>query len=102
MADTTRKTPVAANLLRSTDDERAERKKTPETPQGDRAHDPRLRAARTDPQAGELPAGPENAGLQGHPEESAGNPRNEWTTNSIGIGLAIAALLVIIVVMMVF
>lgn len=73
----------------------------PTTPERDMAHDPRLQAARTDPQAGKFPAGSGNVGVKDYPEENAGSPGTKWSTQNIVIGLGVAVL-VIVVLMMVF
>ncbi|HBS48803.1 MAG TPA: hypothetical protein DEA05_01295 [Rhodobacteraceae bacterium] len=54
-------------------------------------------AARPDPETGEVPAGPGDAGLRDRPEVNKGNPGTKTTSNRrLGIGLGIAAGLAIL------
>lgn len=101
MTDTTRTNPNVTTAPRSTDNTRTERNETPTTPEMNFVHDPHAQAARTDPQAGQFPAGPGNAGPKDYPEENAGSPGTKWSTKNIVIGLGVAVL-VIVVLMMVF
>lgn len=58
----------------------------------------RDRPARPDPETGEVPAGPGDAGLEGRPEVNAGSPGTRQMSNRrMGIGLGIAALLAVLV-----
>lgn len=101
MDDTTRINPRATTPPQSTDNKATRGGATPTTPEGDMPHDPRPETVHSNPQPGEFPAGPGNAGPGGHPEENASSLGTKWSTKNIAIGLGIAVL-VIVVLMMVF
>ena len=58
-------------------------------------------SARPDPETGEVPAGPGDAGLQAHPVVNAGSPGTKQMSNRrLGIGLAIAAGLAVLTILL--
>jgi hypothetical protein len=60
--------------------------------------DARRQPARPDPETGEVPAGPGDAGLESRPEINAGSPGNRQMSNRrLGIGLGLSALVAILV-----
>lgn len=97
MAGKDRINPVAT-LPRTSDRESAEMDDKVMTPEMAMEQDPHRRTARPDPETGEVPAGPGDAGLEDRPEANAGSPGTEQMSNSrLSIGLCIAALLAILV-----
>ena len=63
--------------------------------------DSRHQPARPDPETGEVPAGPGDAGLESRPEVTAGTPGTRQMSNRrLGIGLGIAAALAILAVVL--
>lgn len=59
--------------------------------------DPRRRPACPDPETGEVPAGPGDAGLEDRPEVNRGSPGTRQMSNRrLAIGLGIAVLLAIL------
>ena len=62
---------------------------------------PHQKPARPDPTTGEVPAGPGDAGLQDRPALNPGSPGSRQMSNRrLGIGLAIAALLAVLVMIL--
>jgi hypothetical protein len=67
--------------------------------------DPRHQAAKPDPQTGEVPAGPGDAGLESRPEVNAGTPGNRQMSNrrlGIGLGIAVAVAVLTVVLAVIF
>lgn len=63
-----------------------------------RTSEPRRKPARPDPETGEVPAGPGDAGLQDSPRLNAGSSGTKQLSNRrLGIGIAIAAGLTVLV-----
>lgn len=63
-----------------------------------RTPEPRRTPARPDPETGEVPAGPGDAGLQDSPRLNAGSSGTKQLSNRrLGIGIAIAAGLTVLV-----
>ena len=63
-----------------------------------RSPEPRRQPARPDPETGEVPAGPGDAGLQDSPRLNAGSSGTKQLSNRrLGIGIAIAAGLTVLV-----
>ncbi len=61
--------------------------------------DPRHQSAKPDPETGEVPAGPGDAGLESRPEVNAGTPGNRQMSNRrLLIGLGIAAAVTVLTV----
>lgn len=97
MADNDRIDPVATPP-RTPDEERAEMDEKLMNPEVAVSQDPRDRPARPDPETGEVPVGPGDAGLEDRPEVNTGSPGTKQMSNRrLGIGLGIAALLGILV-----
>lgn len=60
--------------------------------------DARREPARPDPETGEVPAGPGDAGLESRPEINAGSPGTRQMSNRrLGIALGLTALVAILV-----
>ncbi|MEI4263638.1 hypothetical protein [Roseovarius sp. D0-M9] len=97
------RTDPAATLPRTPNEERAEVNEASRTPERSVGQNPRHRPARPDPETGEVPAGPGDAGLQDHPDRSAGSPGTKQMSNKrLGLGLGIAALLAVLVFALMF
>lgn len=102
MTETHRKNPTTPPP-RTPDEERAGMDKTSMTSERGAGQNSRHRPAQPDPETGEVPAGPGDVGLQDRPERNAGSPGTGQMSNKrLGLGLAIAALLAILVFAAVF
>lgn len=102
MTETHRKDPPTT-LPRTPDEERAGMDETSMTSERGAGQNPRHRPAQPDPETGEVPAGPGDAGLQDRPERNAGSPGTKQMSNKrLGLGLGIAALLALLVFAVIF
>ena len=98
MAGRDRTAPVVTPPQTS-DEQRARSDETSMTRERDQGRN--RQQARPDPRTGEVPAGPGDAGLESRPEVNKGTPGTKQMSNRrLGIGLAIAALLAVLAVIL--
>lgn len=87
-----------ATAPRVPDEARAEMDETRMGTDAAMRQDTHSQPAHPDPETGEVPAGPGDAGLENRPEVNTGSPGTKQMSNRrLGIGIGIAALLVIFV-----